>query len=623
MKLRLKSVVAGAAALALAGTGLAVTATSASAYGSPNLVSPPWVGTANDTAAVKGTLTFIDASGNPVYSGTNLDTLPAYVQASTAKTVLATKSQLVMAFPQSANGIPATWLTQVLSASSTFSPAPAGTPATINQANAFQKLALGASPTPVADALGNNATPDTTNGYAKTYELRLQDSGVGATPDGKYWRMVVEYNDTAAPLADGLAVGAWQVVYPVDARVATTTTLSATPGSPVASGTSITLSSTTSETLTAANHPAGSVQFKDGATNLGAAIAVSAVGVATTPSFVPADGAHSFTAVYTPGNVVTTSPSTGALAFTVTAPAHNTSTTLGAFTGLDGSGSVAQPAAFGGSAIVNDITAAGSPVVTIGTVTFFDGANVFATDTNGADGFTFSVSSSALTVGTHSAITAVYTDGTSFNTSTSGAGTVIVTASVYAADPQNIQTSITAGTLVISTPYTAANPLILPAMTLNGTATLYSTSGLFNNIQVTDTRPGNLPYTLSALSSNLNKAGVALPNANQVISAQNVGLTAVGLITTNATPSTFLGGVAVGGSTAGQNLTGFNNPAASGLASGAAGSAGLGGATAHAVLHANSGLGTTAVNGLLTITAPTNTLDGTYNGIVTFTILGS
>jgi alkyl sulfatase BDS1-like metallo-beta-lactamase superfamily hydrolase len=41
------------------------------------------------------------------------------------------------------------------------------------------------------------------------------------------------------------------------------------------------------------------------------------------------------------------------------------------------------------------------------------------------------------------------------------------------------------------------------------------------------------------------------------------------------------------------------------------------------VLHANSGLGTTVAAGTLTITAPTNTVDGTYRGTVTFTIIGS
>jgi len=71
MKLRIKSAAAGAAALALAGAGIAAAATSASAYTG----NPPWVGTANDTAAVKGNLNFFDASGNPVFSGSDYNHL--------------------------------------------------------------------------------------------------------------------------------------------------------------------------------------------------------------------------------------------------------------------------------------------------------------------------------------------------------------------------------------------------------------------------------------------------------------------------------------------------------------------------------------------------------------------
>jgi hypothetical protein len=223
--------------------------------------------------------------------------------------------------------------------------------------------------------------------------------------------------------------------------------------------------------------------------------------------------------------------------------------------------------------------------------------------------------------GTTHTVVAVFTDGPASATSTSGVASFAVL--TYAPDPQFIQTSIPPGTLVISTPYTAASPLVLPAMTLNAGATLYSTTAAFSTIQVTDTRPGNLPYSLSALSSALTKAGVASPNANEIISAQNVGLTGLTLGSTNVTPGTFLGAVVSGGPTSGQNLTGFDDPAAAGLGALAPGTAGLGGAAPHVVLHANAGLGTTTVNGLLTINAPTNTLDGTYNGLVTFTILGS
>jgi hypothetical protein len=315
MRFTIKYVVAYAAAAAVAATTLVAGTTAANAYTG----NPPWVGTANDNAAVKGGLTFLDAAGNTITSGSDFNVLPAFLTASSAKTVNATKANLLMGFPQSANANPGTWLQQSLQGSTTFSPAPAGTPSQVNQANPFLKINLGPSPTPIADALGNNAAPDTTAKYAQTYELRLLDTGVGATPDGKYWRMVIEYNDTAAPLADGLAVGAWQQIYPVPVIVGKVTSLTtpvAAPASPVAHGTAITLTSTL--TASDSTHPAGGVHFFDGATDLGAATFNAATGVATQASFVPADGAHSYVAKFT--SVDTTAyqnAESAALAFTV------------------------------------------------------------------------------------------------------------------------------------------------------------------------------------------------------------------------------------------------------------------------------------------------------------------
>jgi hypothetical protein len=140
---------------------------------------------------------------------------------------------------------------------------------------------------------------------------------------------------------------------------------------------------------------------------------------------------------------------------------------------------------------------------------------------------------------------------------------------------------------------------------------------------MTDTRPGNLPYTLSMISTNLNKVGVTNPLANQAISAQNLGFNVTSLVSTNASPNTFLGSQLPGASTSGQNFTGFNNASAPHVQVTDPGSLGLGGSSPHPILHANGGLGTTVVAATLTIRAPTNLLDGTYAGIVTFSVLGS
>ena len=175
----------------------------------------------------------------------------------------------------------------------------------------------------------------------------------------------------------------------------------------------------------------------------------------------------------------------------------------------------------------------------------------------------------------------------------------------------------------LTTALTIDTPLILPPLTLNTDANEYRSSISISGLSMTDTRPGNLPYTLSMISTDLRKTGVASPSADETISAQNIGVDIPSLVSTNATPSTFLGSQALGTSTASQNFTGFNNPAAPHVQVTDTGSLGLGGTTPHPILHANQGLGTTVVAATLSIRTPTNLLDGTYAGTVTFSFVGS
>ena len=271
--------------------------------------------------------------------------------------------------------------------------------------------------------------------------------------------------------------------------------------------------------------------------------------------------------------------------------------------------------------------------VNSGTVQFqVDGANVGSPVTVSSAGVAkIDIPTGALAgstpVGTPHAVTAVFNEGIKFGPSSSLPATFSLLA--YANDVQNIQTSLSAGTLMISTPYTPSAPLVLPAMDLNKDASAYVTSARFNGITVADTRPGVLPYTLFAISSILTKSGVPSPKANEVIDAQNVGLDLSDLTATNVTPNTFLGSQNSGYTPCSpptatcQNFTGFNNVPAAHVPAGTAGSAGLGGSSPHTVLHAVNGLGTTVTAGTLTITAPTSTLDGTYTGTVTFSIIGS
>lgn len=423
------------------------------------------------------------------------------------------------------------------------------------------------------------------------------------------------------------AGGAVTSFSPVLQSVATTTVVSASPAS---------IDTLGSATFTATVSPAsgtaiaGQVQFKVGGVNFGAPVAVNASGVAVSGAYSSATtGNKAITADFLGGSDANNNygASSGSTTLAVTQASAGTTTGISL-----SSASVAYPATVTATATVT--RTAGGAAVTGGTVQFkVDGANFGSPVAVNSSGIAVSaaIARNAGTYAVTAEFSGVTVSGVAYGASTSPSASFDVTAPAFAPDVQNVTTTIPAGTLVISTPYSCAtlacdapgdNPLNLGNMVLNATATEYKSFGTFEGIQVTDTRPGNLPWTVSAISSNLNKVGVASPNNNEIINAQNVGLTALALSSTNVTPATFLGGVAAGGSTAGQNLTGFDNPAAAHLDGAAAGTAGLGGSP-KAVLHANSGLGTTVTAGTLTITAPTNTLDGTYTGTITFTIIGS
>ncbi len=654
MKLRMKSAVAGVAALALAGVGVVATAGSAAAYPT---TTPAWV--AGDTAR-NGEIFIYDTNGAQITGGTDYNTLGQfYAGQTTAKTAGATLANLSIAFPDATNAVPSTWFSTTLQGTTAFSTA-ANRPTAVGPV--INKNAWPVGTTPIADTLSGGTLSTATN-YQNVFELRMANSGPGVSAGGKYWAVDIEFNPAATGGAtfDGLAPQAWKVLQATPVIPTATSITSVTPASQnLTFGTS-----TGTVTAVAAVSPAtaaGTVQFKVDGVNSGSTVTVASG--SATATLTLNSGTHVVTAAFTAATPAANtvgyadSASTNtAVNATLTAPAaHNTTTGLA----LSSSNIVYGVDTLTATATVTDTT--GSVAVNaVGSVQFqVDGANVgSAVNINASGVATATIPTGSLTAsatpGTAHTVTAVYTDGSSYLTSTSSNSTFYLIIS-YGTDVQNIQTSITGGTLVISTPYyvcsnvatsqggsytgTLTNgvgpsnpganvapctdhPLVLPAMTLNSSATEYSTSAAFTGISVADTRPGNLAYTLSAISSNLTKAGVNSPNANQTINAQNVGLNISALTSTNATPNTFLGAQTPGASTSGQNFTGFNNAAAAHVAAGDTGSAGLGGSAPHVVLHANSGLGTTVTNGTLSITAPSNTLDGTYAGTVTFSVIGA
>jgi hypothetical protein len=476
--------------------------------------------------------------------------------------------------------------------------------------------------TPAANITGNtagstvggiNAGPFT-GSASNTLRNFASDQGLAQLGNGTYTiELVCRQALQSASL--GEFVGTFNVngntVTPVVPAVSTSTSI--TSASPAAGATNA--PATFTATVSPSN-ASGTVQFTVDGVNLGAPVAVSG-GTATSPATgLLAAGNRTVVANFVGGSGFTNSTSAPFI-YSVAAVTASSTTNLAL-----SAATVAYPGTVTATATV---TSGGAPV-TGGTVQFtVDGANLGSPVALNASGVASSPAISR-NAGTYT-VSAVYSGtsagGATVTGSTSPDATFEVTAAQFDPDVQNIQTSIAPGTLVISTPYTPTAPLVLPAMTLNTSATEYSTSAAFQDIIVTDTRPGNLPWTVSAIASDLTKFGVPTPSANETIDAQNVGLTNLALGTTNATPNTF--GNAAAGSPSlplPTNFTGFDNPAAAHVAAGSGGNAGLGGSP-KPVLHANKGLGTTTTNGTLTITAPTNTLDGTYNGIITFTILGS
>jgi hypothetical protein len=646
MKLRFKSAVAGVSALAIASAGLAF-AGSASAYtGTGTAGAPIWTNT--DTANIKGSVLILNASGAQVTGGNNIAAIGSFLATSAAARSGATNAQASVAAPDPTNVLPATWATNTLPTNNyafTANTLPAGAPAgaawvalTTSGAN----IPARAGAVVLYPTMAGANSPANDANYKNVLELRIQDSGATIADDGQYFRTVIEYVPAGGAAYDGLTAGQWKVIYPAVTTTTTTTTVTgSTPSGTQVGGTSVTFQATVTGASTG-----GTVDFYDGNPASGGTLissnAYTGGTVSSTATTTLSVATHSIYAKYVPAAFSIFSGSTSAaFSFQVTTPpAIATTTTLGVIAGSNASdlclsdgGAVpcaTQPSHFTGSAIV---TPAGAAAV--GSVSFFADSSTTAFATDASAPFTFDVASSGFGAGPHT-IFAVYS-GTSglaqdYLTSTSGTGSIrVVSGQVGVSDTQYIQTQINPGTITITTPYngsgvcatdaltglpvsgTPCGRLVLPAMSLDSTATGYTTSGAFNNIAILDERPGNLPYDVYAVSSPLTRVGGAstLSGTESTIDSHNVGLTSVGLDT--ITP------FAVNNSTGVKTFT--NNIAADYVAPGAivfpAGHFGLGG-TGQKVINNTHGLGTTTILGTLTIHAPTNTVDGTYIGTITF-----
>jgi hypothetical protein len=564
-------VLAGAAVTAALGGGLLFAASPASA------AAPSWEPDANGNG---GTIAFYDASGNQVTSGSNLSHLFEYAVASTPEDPASAfhKASLSFAFPnhlQPTSG----WFVTGATVATTY-PITTG-PSSITSLPATTPVSHpGATEMNLTAALGSGSL-DTTAGYDKIMQIRMTQSGGFG---GAYWTADIQF-DTAA--------GTWTQVY--GSSLSTTTTLTASPD-PSTFGNTVTLTATITPSAAA-----GTVQFKDGATNIGTPVTVAS-GTAVKTTNTLATGAHSLSAVFTPTDPATYGPSTGTFSTTVNPPATATTTSLGVSGGYLTAGSAAS------------LSATVSPSSAPGSVAFYDGATLIpGTVTNPSAGQYQLDLPGGFTAGGHSIVAKFTpTDLTQFAVSQSAPQAFLTqapqadfctVAGSVCTDQQNITATVPVGTLVINTPYTSDAPLDLGTFTLSSDSSTLTAAATFAGITVTDTRSGSLPWTVQAIASDLSDGS---GHANGVINAQNLGLTSVAETSHGAG---FIGPVSY-----------FANVAANGLAPGAAGSAGLGGVTPHDVAHAVQGLGTITMHGTLTLIAPSSTEPATYAGTITFTV---
>jgi hypothetical protein len=192
---------------------------------------------------------------------------------------------------------------------------------------------------------------------------------------------------------------------------ATTTTVTSTPVGSAAPGVPVTFTATVNAAA------AGSVQFKDGAVNLGSPVAVNVGATAATATYQSStltDGSHTITATFTPTDSAHFSGSTStAVTFVITAARLTTITLVAA---------PQSPAIPGGTVA---FTATVTPSSAVGSVVFKDGTTTLATVpvVNG----TAAYATTALTGGDHSVV-AIFTptDPTQYTSSQSAVQTYTI-----------------------------------------------------------------------------------------------------------------------------------------------------------------------------------------------------
>lgn len=372
-----------------------------------------------------------------------------------------------------------------------------------------------------------------------------------------------------------------------NASPTTTTVLTTTPASTATQGATVTLNAAITPTPSSAT-VAGTVQFKDGPTNINGPVALSN-GTASTTTSTLTTGSHQLTAVFTSTAANVAGSTSAPVTFVVGVTPSATATSLT----VAPSGPVLQGASV---TLTGSVTStAGTPA---GSIQFKDGGTNLGAAVPVNSG-TATTSTTTLTPGSHQlSANFVPTDPTAFAASSSQPTALTVTGTGPPPATETITTTITAGSLVISV---ANTNVVLPTPVLNPAGTLLTTSGRINPVTVVDTRADNPGWTVSGQVSDFSDG------SNHAINGGNLGW--VPNVVDKATSQT----VTAGGTIAPDNGIEPMATPASGV--------GLSTSRTLATAAASAGIGTAHLDALLNLSAPTSTPAGTYNATLTLTAI--
>jgi hypothetical protein len=586
VKLRLKSILAGGAALAVVTAGVILWSGTANAA-----TTPGW----EPDASARGSLTFYNAAGQVITGGSVNDSpMVAYAVASgpgrTVGTVHDNHATLFMVTPKQGQ-LPSAWTGIDQPGGATVFPvttAPANIAAMTNPVSAgvAGDLSLGQHVAAFPET-------DTDPSFANMYEIRMITSGPGIGADSLYYRTDILVSGTT-----------WSVVFPAQATT-TSTTISANPPSPANHGSTVMLTSTTTPA-----GAAGSVQFFDGTTSLGTGTYNPTTGVATL-AVTPADGSHQFSAQFTPADSTAFTPSTSTtLPYTVNPAGTPTSTTLAA---APPSGSAAGT---NGQLSVT-LTSTTSPVNTGGGVHFFDGStDLGAGSYNPATGVaTLTVN---LTVGNHPLIATFTPTAQGIQPSSSSILQYAVVGANSAAIPIDAQDNtqpfagslvlqVQTGTAVHLTQVDPTTPAGHPVQATDPTGHRHAWvfTGSLTGVSVVDTRPDNVNPGGHGLGWTLNGQASSFVNAtdNTTYPAAFLGWTPALVTTGSDAEGTVTQGAAIASQLA---LTASD---------------GLQTSKTFAKAAAGNGLGTQNVSSTFELRIPDTSSTGTYNSVLTVTLV--